>query len=183
MRIVLGVTGASGAIYAVRLAEELKKAQNEVTIIISDAAKLVLSSEVQDGLGRLEASGRLLSERDLNADVASGSVRVDAVVVCPCSMKTLAAIANGYAYNLICRVADVAMKEGRKLVLVVREMPFNAIHLENMLKLAKLGVVIIPASPGFYHAPKTMDDLVNHVVGKVMDVLGVESELFKRWAS
>ena len=181
MRIVLGVTGASGAIYAVRLASELKKAENEVTIIVSDAAKLVLASEVEDGLGRLTECGRVLSEHDLDADVSSGSVKVGAVVICPCSMKTLAAVANGYAYNLICRVADVALKEGRKLVLIVREMPFSAIHLENMLKLARLGAVIIPASPGFYHAPKTMDDLVNHVVGKVLDLLGVEAGLFKRW--
>ncbi len=98
-------------------------------------------------------------------------------------MKTLAAIANGYADNLICRNVDVALKERRRVVLVVRETPLNAVHLENMLKLARLGVTILPASPGFYHNPKTMDDLISHVVGKVMDSLGVESDLFKRWGS
>lgn len=183
MRIVLGVTGASGAIYSVRLAMELNKIGVELTVVISDAAKKVFATEVPDGLEQLAKCGNLLSEHDLDADISSGSAKFDATVICPCSMKTLAAVANGYAYNLICRNADVSIKEQRKVVLVVREMPLNAIHLENMLKLAKLGVVIIPASPGFYHNPKSVDDLVNHVVGKVMDILGVESNLFKRWGS
>jgi len=182
LKIVLGVTGASGAIYALNLASELARAGTELTIIVSDAGKRVLAAETSDGLQRLESYGRLLSEHDIEADVASGSARTDAVVVCPCSMKTVAAIACGYAYNLICRVADVAIKERRRLVLVVREMPLSPIHLQNMLKLARLGAIILPASPGFYHEPKTVNDMVNHVVGKVLDVLGVESELYKRWA-
>jgi len=181
LRVVLGVTGASGVIYGVRLAAELKKTGTELMIVVSDTAKKVLTAEVPEGLRQLERCGRLLSEHDLDADISSGSAKTDATVICPCSMKTLSAIANGYAYNLISRNADVAIKEQRKLVLVVREMPMNAIHLENMLKLARLGVVILPASPGFYHKPKTIDDLVNHVVGKVMDVLGIESNLFERW--
>ena len=183
MKVALGVTGASGAAYGVRLASELAKAGTELTIIVSDAAKQVLATETRDGLKQLKSYGKLLTERDIDADVASGSARTDAVVVCPCSMKTTAAIANGYAYNLICRAADVAIKEQRKLVLVVRETPLSAIHLENMLKLARLGVVILPASPGFYHEPRTVNDMVNHVVGKVLDVLGIESELYKRWSS
>jgi 4-hydroxy-3-polyprenylbenzoate decarboxylase len=182
LKVVLGVTGASGAIYGVRLASELAKAGTELTIIVSDAAKRVLAAETRDGLKGLEGHGRLLTEHDIDADVASGSAQTDAVVVCPCSMKTIAAIAYGYAYNLICRTADVAIKERRRLVLVVREMPLSAIHLENMLKLAKLGAVILPACPGFYHEPKTVNDMVDHVVGKVLDMLGVESELYKRWA-
>jgi 4-hydroxy-3-polyprenylbenzoate decarboxylase len=181
LRIVLGITGASGAIYGVRLASELAKVES-ITIVVSDAAKDVLAAEVPNGLQKLAECGRVLSEHDLTADVSSGSAGVDAVVICPCSMKTLAAVANGYAHNLICRTADVAIKEGRRLILVVREMPLSAIHLENMLKLSRLGVVILPASPGFYHAPMTIDDLVNHVVGKVLDLLGVEGDLFKRWA-
>ena len=175
------MTGASGVVYGVRLASELKKSETELSIVVSDAAKKVLEAEVPGGLKQLKTCGRVLSENDLSADISSGSMRVDATVICPCSMKTLSAIANGYAHNLICRNADVAIKEQRKLILVVREMPLNAIHLENMLKLARLGVVILPASPGFYHKPKTIDDLVNHVVGKILDSLGLETNLFERW--
>jgi 4-hydroxy-3-polyprenylbenzoate decarboxylase len=183
LKVVLGVTGASGVVYGVSLASELARAGTELTIIVSDAAKLVLATETRDGLKQLESYGRLLTEHDIDADIASGSAKTDAVVVCPCSMKTVAAIAAGYGYNLICRAADVAIKEQQRLVLVVREMPLSAIHLENMLKLARFGTVILPASPGFYHEPKTVNDMVNHVVGKVLDVLGVESELYKRWVS
>jgi 4-hydroxy-3-polyprenylbenzoate decarboxylase len=183
LKVVLGITGASGVVYGVRLAEELAQSGSQLSIVVSDAARQVLEEEVPDGLKELGKSGRLLTEHDLGADVSSGSAGFDATVICPCSMKTLSAVANGYAYNLICRSADVAIKEQRRLVLVVREMPLSAVHLENMLKLARLGVVILPASPGFYHSPKTVDDLVNHVVGKVLDVLGVESNLFKRWGS
>ena len=183
MKIALGITGASGVVYGVRLATELAKTGNELTIIVSDAAKRVLTVETKDGLKQLESHGRVFTEHDIDADIASGSSQTDAVVVCPCSMKTVAAIAYGYAYNLICRAADVAIKEQHRLVLVVREMPLSAIHLENMLKLARLGAVILPASPGFYHEPKTVNDMVNHVVGKVLDVMGIESELYKRWAS
>lgn len=182
MRVVLGITGASGVIYGVRLAAELEKSGTDLTIILSDAAREVLAAEAPEAAEQLSKYGRMLSEHDIDADVSSGSVKFDATVVCPCSMKTLSAIANGYAYNLICRNADVALKERRKLVLVVRETPLNAIHLENMLNLARLGVTILPASPGFYYNPRSVDDLVNHVVGKIMDVLGVESNLFKRWS-
>jgi len=183
LKVVLGVTGASGVVYGVRLAEELHKSRVELTIIVSNAAKKVLTSEVNEGLETLSKQGRVLGEHEIEADVSSGSARIDATVICPCSMKTLSAIANGYADNLISRSADVALKEQRRLVLVVRETPLSVIHLENMLKLARLGVTILPASPGFYHNPKSIDDLVNHIVGKVMDALGIESTLFKRWGS
>ena len=183
MRVVLGITGASGVIYGVRLAAELEKSGTELTIIISDAARKVMANEAPQATEQLSRCGRILSEQDIDADVSSGSAKFDATVICPCSMKTLSAIANGYADNLICRNADVALKEHRRLVLVVRETPLNAIHLENMLKLARLGVTILPASPGFYHNPKTIDDLVNHVIGKVLDSLGVESNLFTRWGN
>jgi flavin prenyltransferase len=181
LRVVLGITGASGIVYGVRVAEELAKSGVELTIIVSDAARRVLAAEMPKGMKVLKKGGRVLGAGEVEADIASGSARVDATVICPCSMKTLSAIANGYADNLICRSADVALKEHRKLVLVVRETPLNAIHLENMLKLARLGVVIIPASPGFYHKPETIDDLVNHIVGKIMDVLEIKSNLYRRW--
>jgi 4-hydroxy-3-polyprenylbenzoate decarboxylase len=183
LKVVLGVTGASGVVYGVRLAEELHKSRVELTIIVSNAAKKVLTSEVNEGLEELSRQGRVLGEHEIDADVSSGSARTDATVICPCSMKTLSAIANGYADNLISRTADVALKEQTRLVLVVRETPLNVIHLENMLKLARLGVTILPASPGFYHNPRSIEDLVNHIVGKIMDTLGIESNLFKRWGS
>jgi 4-hydroxy-3-polyprenylbenzoate decarboxylase len=183
LRVVLGITGASGVVYGVRLAEELAKSRVELTIVISEAAKGVAEFETPSRFAELSKFGRVLSEREMTADISSGSARYDATVICPCSMKTLSAIANGYSDNLISRNADVALKERRKLVLVIRETPLSAVHLENLLKLARLGVVILPASPGFYHKPETIDDLVNHVVGKVMDALGVEASLFKRWGS
>jgi 4-hydroxy-3-polyprenylbenzoate decarboxylase len=183
LRIVLGITGASGVIYGIRLAEELKKCGSGLTIVISDAAKKVIATEAPEGLTRLADSGEVISEHDLDADVSSGSVKFDASVICPCSMKTLSAVANGFAYNLISRNVDVAIKERRKVVLVIRETPLSPIHLENMIKLARLGVIVMPASPGFYHNPESIDDLVNHIVGKVMDTLGINSDLYRRWHS
>ena len=181
LRIVLGITGASGAIYGIRLAEELRNSASHLDEIVSDAAKKVMETEVPDGLDRLAKLGPILSEHDLEAALSSGSVKFDTSVLCPCSMKSLAAIANGFAYNLICRNVDVAIKEHRKVVLVTRETPLSAIHLENMLKLARLGVTVMPACPGFYHKPKSIDDLVNHLVGKVMDTLGIETAIYRRW--
>ncbi len=178
MKLVLALTGASGIVYGTRLAEELKK-KCELSIIVSNAARKVAEYENID-LGVL---GDTLKEEELDAAPASGSALYDAMVVCPCSMKTLAAIANGHSYNLISRAADVMLKEGRKLVLVFRETPVSAVQLENMLKLARLGVIIMPASPGFYNKPKEIKDLVDHVVGKAMDALRVEHDLFKRWKS
>ena len=183
LKIVLGITGASGVIYGIRLAEELSKSGSQLTTIVSDAGKTVIATEVAGGLSRLAKIGPILSEHDLEAAISSGSTRFDASVICPCSMKSLSAIANGFAYNLLCRNVDVAIKEHRKVVLVIRETPLSQIHLENMIKLARVGVTIMPASPGFYHKPASIDDLVNHVVGKILDTIGIETTLYKRWAA
>lgn len=181
LRIVLGITGASGVIYGIRLAEELHNNGSQLTTIVSDAARTVIATEVTGGLDRLAKTGPILSEHDLGAVISSGSTKFDASIICPCSMKSLSAIANGFAYNLICRNVDVAIKEHRRVVLVIRETPLSEIHLENMIKLARLGVTIMPACPGFYHKPTSIDELVNQLVGKIMDSIGIETAIYKRW--
>ncbi|MDT8901269.1 UbiX family flavin prenyltransferase [Anaeroselena agilis] len=182
MRVVVGITGASGAVYGWRLLAALRKGGCEVHAVVSENGWTVLKHEC--GVGRDAVAAlvqRLYEPDDYGAAPASGSFRADAMVVAPCSMRTLAAVAAGLADNLLTRAADVAVKEGRRLVLVPRETPLSAIHLENMLKLARLGVRIVPASPGFYHNPQDVAALVDMMVGKVCDALGVEHELFKRW--
>ncbi|MBI5253322.1 MAG: UbiX family flavin prenyltransferase [Euryarchaeota archaeon] len=176
MKILLAVTGASGAIYGLRLLKVLKEKSVEVECIVSNAAKKIIKHEI--GAAKIP---KCYTEKDIEAPFSSGSFSLDAMVVAPCSMKTLSAIASGFSHNLIARSADVAIKEKKKLVLVPRETPISAIHLENMLKLARLGVIILPAMPGFYHKPRKIEDLVDFVVGKILDSLGIENELYKRW--
>ncbi|GLC32545.1 UbiX family flavin prenyltransferase [Clostridium omnivorum] len=187
-KIIIGITGASGSIYAIRLIQELLKKDIFVHIVCTDNGKKVMKFETNVNIDEWV---RILKEtynhvklediNDLFSGVASGSYKFDAMVVVPCSMGTLAEISNGLAKNLLCRAADVALKENRKLILVPRETPLNAIHLENMLKLSKLGVSILPAMPGFYHKPESMEDLINFVVGKILDSLSIENILFKKW--
>ena len=182
MKIVVGITGASGSIYALRLIDVLKEAGHEVHAVVTDSGWQVL--EYECGLKKADLLARvdvLYDNANVGAAIASGSFKVDAMVVLPCSMKTVASIAHSMSDNLLTRAADVMLKEGRKLVLVPRETPMHAIHLENLLKLAQLGVKIVPAAPGFYHRPKTIADLVDMLVGKICDQLGVEAELFPRW--
>lgn len=182
MKLILALTGASGIQIGIRLAKVLK--EHELSIIVSDNAKKVIEYEIGDVgkvLAELEKYGRVYKETEIDAYPASGSSLFDAMVVCPCSMKTLSAIANGYCYNLITRSADVMLKEGRRLILVPRETPVSAIHLENMLKLSRLGVVILPASPAYYHKPKKVEDMVDFIVGKILDSLRIENKLYKRW--
>ena len=180
VRVVVGVTGASGVHYAYALLRNLEG--HDVDLVISDDARKVIAAETDLGakaFGKLAAN--TYGNDDTTAPPASGSHRFDAMVVIPCSMGTLGKIAWGISDNLITRAAAVCMKERRTLILVPRETPLAATHLENMLRLANQGVVVLPAMPGFYHGPKTVDDLVNFVVGKVLDQLGIGHRLFRRW--
>lgn len=182
MRIIVGITGASGSIYGIRLIEVLKAVGCEIHAVISESGWQVL--EYECGLTKSDMKTRVDVLHDVNniaASIASGSFRTDAMIIVPCSMRTLGGIANGIADSLLLRAADVVLKEGRPLLLVPRETPLNAIHLENMLKLARIGVKIIPASPGFYHRPKNLDSLVDMMVGKICDMLNIEHSLFERW--
>lgn len=178
-KVCVAITGASGIVYGTELVNALAKAGIETHVVVTNGAKKV--AEHEKTKMKMPANVRAYNENELDAAPASGSALFDAVVVCPCSMKTLAAIAHGFSDNLVTRAADVMLKEKRMLVLVVRETPFSQIHLENMLKLSKMGAVILPASPAFYHEPKKIEDLVAFVVGKVLDVLRVENKQFKRW--
>jgi len=192
---IVAVTGASGAIYCIRLLEELLKSRNRVYLIISKQAFSIIKtetginwsgkteSEIEKKIQKHFSSKNItyFSEDNLHAPVSSGSFMTDCMFVVPCSMKTLSGIANGYANNLIERAADVILKEGRTLILSPREMPLNAIHLENMLKLSRLGVRIAPPIPAFYQKPKNINDIVDFVVGKILDNSGIKHNLFKRW--
>lgn len=192
MRIFLGITGASGAPYAERLLRELAAAGCEVGVSISDSGYQVLATELfgDQAVPRDEVRARLISGLDgvtvhalddYRSPYASGSARVDGYVVCPCSMSTVGTLAAGAMANLIHRAASVALKEGRRLVLVPRETPLSAIHLEALLRLRNAGAVILFAAPGFYHRPATIDDLVGFVVARILDQLGVENAIAKRW--
>jgi len=182
MRVVVAITGASGAAYGKRLLEELKKQKVETHLVVSEAGAQVIQHELNASKEEIERlATRAYDVNNLSGPLVSGSLPIDAMVVIPCSMKTLAGIASGFSTNLILRAADVALKERRKLILVPRETPLSVVHLRNMLSLAKQGAVILPAMPGFYHHPKTVESLVDFVVGRVMDTLGIETNLYERW--
>ncbi|WP_026068786.1 UbiX family flavin prenyltransferase [Methanomassiliicoccus luminyensis] len=179
MRYVVALTGASGMQYGIRLLEEL---DGDRELIVSEMGKKVLDQETDLDLEDLEAiTEAVYEDDDLFAPPASGTHKFDAMIICPCSQSTMAKIAAGIADTLITRAATVSLKEGRKLILVPRETPLNVIMLENELKLARAGAVILPASPAFYQGPAGMEDMVKFVVGKVLDQLGQEHDLFRRW--
>lgn len=182
MEVVVGISGASGMIYALGLLRSLKDKEVKTHVIISKPAEIIIQHELELGKDSLlEYAAKCYTIDDLAAPIASGSHGFDAMVVIPCSMSSLAAIAHGYCNNLLLRVADVTIKEGRKLILVPREAPLHSIHLENMLKLSRIGVCIIPACPGFYHRPQRIEDLADFVVGKVLEQLGIKHELYESW--
>ena len=169
-------------IYGVRLLEVCRQLGIETDLIVSQAAERILEHELDKSVEDLrKLATRGYSSTDLTAPLASGSVLTDGMVIAPCSMKTLGAIASGYAADLITRAADVTLKQNRPLVLVPRETPLNLIHLENMTRLKRAGAIVLPAAPGFYHMPKDIAGLVDFIVGKILDVLKVEHQLYQRW--
>ena len=196
-RFFLGITGASGHCYAEALARELVRAGHQLDLSITSAGVKVLRHELGVEAGErgellsealpawlgeeVAAEIRVFASDAVEAPPSSGTALTGGVLIAPCSMGTLARVAAGFSSNLVERAADVALKEGRTLVLVPRETPLSVVHLENLLKLARMGAVILPAMPGFYHAPETIDDLVGHVVGKVLDRIGVSNSAGARW--
>jgi len=193
-RIVVGITGASGAVYGVTLLEHLLKKGHQVDLILTRSARIIIRdelgrewgryfSETCEILGKTYAGEKLFywDEADMTAPVASGSVTVQGMFIAPCSMKTLAGIAHGISSNLIERAADVTLKEGRSLVLIPRETPLSRIHLKNMLLASEMGATLLPAMPPFYNHPKSMEDLVKSIVGRALDLTGIENRLSPRW--
>jgi 4-hydroxy-3-polyprenylbenzoate decarboxylase len=182
-RIIIAVTGASGVIYGDRMLRYLSGRRGiETHLIISNAAGILIREELGKSPDRMKKSAfRSYGPDELDAPLASGSFHTDCMAVIPCSMKTLSAVANSYADSLLTRAADVTLKERRPLVLVVRETPLHAGHLELMLRATRMGAVILPASPAFYGSPKTIEDLADQVVGRTLDALGIDNDVYTRW--
>jgi 4-hydroxy-3-polyprenylbenzoate decarboxylase len=181
--LVIGITGASGAIYGIRLLEVLYSTKNvETHLIVSEAAEAIIKYET----GRSVQEAKELASfsydiRDIGAQISSGSFRTDGMIVAPCTVKTMSAIANSYSENLLIRVGDVTLKERRRLLLLVRETPLHLGHLRSMERLCEMGGIIMPPAPAFYHKPQTIQDIVDHTVGKMLDIFGIEHSLSQRW--
>ncbi len=182
MKLVVGITGSTGVIYGIRILEILKEKNIETHLILTEWAQKCIAMETDYKLDQVKSLATTISdETNMAASVSSGTHKIDGMIVIPCSMKTLSSIANGYDATLVARAAGVTLKESRKLVLVTRETPLTAINLENMLKLARLGVIILPPVPGFYTKPNTIAELVDHTIGKCLDQFDIEHNLYKRW--
>ena len=182
MKILLSITGATGAIYGIRLLEALKNTEHHVSLILSRWAETTVLTETAYTVEEVKTlADAVYNEEDLAAAVSSGSYGVDATIIAPCTVKTLAGVASGYSDNLIVRCADVALKERKPLILMVRETPLSLIHLRNMTAVTEAGGIIVPPVPAFYHQPESIDDIVNQSVGKVLDLLTIPHDLFRRW--
>ncbi|WP_420474853.1 UbiX family flavin prenyltransferase [Noviherbaspirillum sp. ST9] len=183
-RLIIAITGATGAVYGVRLLQVLRETPGiETHLMISDAGVLNLHQELDLGRKEVEALAHVVHNvRDVGASIASGSFQSDGMVIAPCSMKTLASVAHGLSDNLISRAADVVLKERRRLVLMVRETPFNLAHLRNMTAVTEMGGIIFPPLPGFYQRPKTIEEMVDHTVGRVLDLFAIPHALTPRWS-
>ncbi len=182
MRLVVGLSGSSAPIYGIRLLEVLKTARVETHLVISDGAKRTIALEARCTAPEVAALATVAyNTHDMAAAISSGSFQTDGMIVAPCSMRTLAAIANSYDTDLLIRAADVTLKERRKLVLVPRETPLHLGHLRNMVRATEIGAIILPPMPAFYHQPKTVDDIVNQTIGKILDQFHIEHTLFRRW--
>lgn len=187
-KYIVGITGASGSVYGVRVVEELLKLENEVYLVLSDNGKDVLEYELEldfsnwiDYLHQQTGKLILCNGKDMFSPIASGSFKTDGMVIVPCSMGTLSKLSNGITDNLLIRAADVMIKEKRNLILVPRETPLNSIHLNNMLTLSNLNVTILPPMPAFYHRPKTLDEIVNSTVGRILRSMNIENHLYHEW--
>ncbi|HEU5119374.1 MAG TPA: UbiX family flavin prenyltransferase [Candidatus Nitrosocosmicus sp.] len=184
LKIVVAVTGSSGVIYGIRFLQALSKLGVETHLVLSKWARTNIEIETDEIIEEiLKIVSYNYDETDMAAAISSGSFKTNGMVIIPCSMKTMSSIANGYDDNLISRAASVTIKENRKLVIVPRETPLSKIHLSNMLKLSEIGVIILPAMPGFYHKPKTIEDLIAHIIGKTLDQFEIKNEAFTRWGT
>ena len=182
MRLIVAITGGSGVIYGIKMLEILKNLELESHLVISKWGDRNIKIETDKAIEYVKSLATKCYDNDnMAAAISSGSFKTDGMAIVPCSMKTLSSIANGYDDNLISRSAGVCIKESRRLVIVPRETPLSKIHLGNMIKLVEIGVIILPAMPGFYHRPKSIDDLITHIVGKILDQFGIKHNIFRRW--
>jgi len=184
MVLIIGITGATGAIYGIRLLEVLSARRDiETHLVISEAGELNIRHETDWKIEAIKALADYYYDiNDIGARLASGSFRRDGMIVAPCSIKTLSALANSYTENLLIRAGDVTLKERKRLVLLVRETPLHIGHIRNMERLSEMGAIIMPPLPAFYHRPKTIEDIIDHTIGKVLDIFGIEHNLFQRWS-
>jgi 4-hydroxy-3-polyprenylbenzoate decarboxylase len=183
-RIIVGISGATGVIYGMRMLKTLREAGVETHLVITQSAVKNLELETECTVEALGSMANVVYDiDDIGAAIASGSFKVDGMVVAPCTIKTLSAIANSYNFNLLVRAADVTLKERRRLILLVRETPLHEGHLELMMRVTRMGGIIMPPVPAFYHMPKTIDDIINQTIGKVLDLFSIDAKLFKRWGS